>query len=152
MHAIPRNCKALIKKEMMKLPVLSLVLDQARFVPIERLNPKQAQTGIDLGAQLLANGHSFIAFPEGTRSRDGLLGEFKKGVFVMAIKAQAPVMPVTILGSASVQPRGSYAIRPGRVHVIFHDPIPTAGMDLDDRNRLVRLTRDAIESGLTSRH
>lgn len=152
MHAIPRNCKALIKKEMMKLPVLSLVLDQARFVPIERLNPKQAQTGIDLGAQLLANGHSFIAFPEGTRSRDGLLGEFKKGVFVMAIKAQAPVMPVTIVGSASVQPRGSYAIRPGRVQVIFHDPIPTAGMNLDDRNRLVLLTRGAIESGLASRN
>ena len=149
MHAIPRDCKALIKQEMMKLPVLSLVMKQVQFVPIERLNPKQAQTGIELGARLLANGHCFFAFPEGTRSRDGRLGEFKKGVFIMAIKAQVPVMPVTIAGSLAIQPRGKYSVRPGCIEVIFHDPIPTAGRTLDDRNRLVQLTRKAIESGLT---
>ena len=148
LHAIPRDWKALIKKEMMKLPVLSLVLKQAQFVPIERSNPKKAQIGIDLGTQLLAKGHSFVAFPEGTRSRNGLLGEFKKGVFIMAIKAQVPVIPVTILASAEIQPPGRYAIHPGCVRVIFHDPIPTAGMDLEDRNRLVQLTRNAIESGI----
>jgi 1-acyl-sn-glycerol-3-phosphate acyltransferase len=150
MHAIPRDCKALIKQEMMRLPVFSLVLKRIQFVPIERLNPKQARTGIELGAQLLSNGHSFIAFPEGTRSKDGLLGEFKKGVFIMAIKAQVPVMPVTIVGSSAIQPPGKYSVRAGCIQVIFHDPIPTAGMNLDDRNRLVQLTRDAIESELPS--
>ncbi len=145
---VPRDLKALIKKEMMRLPVLSLVLKQVQFVPIERKNPKQAQSGIDRGVDLLKDGKSFFAFPEGTRSRDGHLGEFKKGVFIMAIKAQAPVVPVTIVDSRRIQPPGRYGIRAGSIHVFIHDPIETAGMDLEDRNRLVQLTRDAIASRL----
>jgi 1-acyl-sn-glycerol-3-phosphate acyltransferase len=147
-HAIPRDWKALIKKEMMRLPVLSFVLKYVKFVPIERLNPKKAQASIDFGAKLLKEGCSFIAFPEGTRSREGRLGDFKKGVFIMAIKAQVPIIPVTIVGSAQIQPPGKYSIRPGCVKVIFHDPIVTEGMQLEDRHRLVQLTRDAIASAL----
>jgi 1-acyl-sn-glycerol-3-phosphate acyltransferase len=147
-HVVPRDLRALIKKEMMRLPVLSLILKQAQYVPIERLNPRQAQAGIELGAQMLMDGKSFFAFPEGTRSRDGHLGEFKKGVFIMAIKAQTPVIPITILNSNKIQPPGSYGIRPGSIRVIFHDPIDTEGMNLEDRNRLVQLTRDAIASRL----
>lgn len=147
-HAIPRDWKALIKIEMMRLPVFSLVLRQVAFVPIDRTNPKKARMGIDKGADLLASGNSFIAFPEGTRSRDGRLGQFKKGAFVMAIKAQSPVIPVTITGSAAIQPPGSYTIKPGCVGVIFHEPITTEGMALEDRDRLIEMTRIAIASGL----
>jgi 1-acyl-sn-glycerol-3-phosphate acyltransferase len=147
-HVIPRDWKALVKKEMMHLPILSLVLKQVQFVPIERSNPKRAREGIELGAEMLKKGKSLIAFPEGTRSRDGRLGEFKKGVFIMAINAQVPVMPVTIQGSNNIQPPGSYKIRAGTIKVIFHNPISTEGMDFEDRNRLVRLTRDAIASSL----
>lgn len=147
-HAIPRDWSALIKKEMMKLPVLSLVLKQVKFIPIERSNPQKARAAIEYGSKLLAAGKSFLAFPEGTRSRDGRLGEFKKGVFIMAIEAQAPVVPVTILDSAKVQPPGKYGIRPGHIQVIFHDPIETKGMTLEDRDRLVQLTRSAIASSL----
>ncbi|MBN1570996.1 MAG: 1-acyl-sn-glycerol-3-phosphate acyltransferase [Acidobacteria bacterium] len=150
-HVIPRDWKALIKKEMMRLPILSLVLKQVQFVPIERLNPKKAQEGIERGVQLLKEGKSFIAFPEGTRSRDGRLGEFKKGVFIMAIKARTPIMPVTILDSNKVQRPGEYGIHPGIIRVIFHDPISTEGMDLEDRNRAVQLTREAIASSLPTR-
>jgi 1-acyl-sn-glycerol-3-phosphate acyltransferase len=149
-HAIPRNWSALIKKEMMSLPVFSLVLKKAQFVPIERTNAKDAHAGIETGAAILAQGKSFVAFPEGTRSRDGHLGEFKKGVFLMAIKAQAPIIPVTILNSAKINPPGKYAIRPGHVDVIFHDAIETSGMTSEDRNRLVQQTRDVIESALPS--
>lgn len=148
-HAIPRDWKALIKKEMMNLPVLSIVMKQVQFVPIERTNPKKARLGIELGAGLLKKGHSFIAFPEGTRSRDGRLGSFKKGVFIMAIEAQAPIIPVTIRNSAGIQPPGSYRIQPGSIDVIFHDPISTAGMSIEDRDHLIQLTRDAISSALS---
>jgi len=147
-HLIPYDCSALVKKEMMRLPILSLVMKQVQFVPIERQSPKKAQMGIDLGAERLKGGRSFIAFPEGTRSRNGRLGEFKKGVFIMAIKAQAPVIPVTIQDSRNVQRPGEYKMRPGTIHVVFHDPISTEGMDLEDRNRLVQITRDAIASKL----
>lgn len=149
LHAIPRDWKAIIKKEIMQIPILSLVLKQVQFVPIERSNPKKAHRGIERGTGLLAEGNSFIAFPEGTRSRDGRLGELKKGAFIMAIKSQVPIMPVTILGSASIQPPGRYAIRAGHIRVIFHDPIPTEGMNFEDRNRLAELTRKAIAAGLT---
>ena len=148
-HAIPRDWKALIKKEMMNLPVLSLVMKQIQFVPIERSNPKKARSGIEFGVSLLKKGHSFIAFPEGTRSRDGRLGSFKKGVFIMAIEAQIPIIPVTIRNSARIQPPGSYGVHPGVIDVIFHDPIPTAGMNVEDRDNLIQLTRDAISSRLT---
>jgi 1-acyl-sn-glycerol-3-phosphate acyltransferase len=147
-HLIPRNWSALIKKEMMRLPVFSLVLKQAQFVPIDRKNPKEARAGIDLGARLLTMGKSFLAFPEGTRSRDGRLAQFKKGVFIMAIKAQAPIIPITILNSAQIQPPGKYGIQPGIIEVIFHDPIETRGMTTEDRDRLVDLVRQAISSEL----
>jgi len=148
LHAIPRNWKALIKKEMMRLPVLSLVMKQVQFVPIERLSPMESRLAIDFAADLLKKGNSFVAFPEGTRSRNGRLGEFKKGVFIMAIKAQAPILPITILNSARIQPPGKYGIRPGLIRVIFHDPIATQGMSLEDRHRLIGLVRNAIASAL----
>ena len=148
LHVIPRDWRALIKKEMMRLPVLSLVLKRAQFVAIERLNPKQAHAGIEYGAKLLSEGISFLAFPEGTRSRDGSLGEFKRGVFIMAIKAQTPIIPITILDSAKVQARGEYRIHPGYIQVIIHDPIETKGMNLEDRNLLVQSVREAIASAL----
>jgi 1-acyl-sn-glycerol-3-phosphate acyltransferase len=147
-HVIPRDWKAIIKKEMMRLPVFSLVLKQAQFVPIDRRNPKKAHEGIELGAKMLSEGKSFVAFPEGTRSRDGRLGEFKKGVFIMAIKAQIPIIPITILDSDKILPPKRYAIHPGRIRVIFHDPIVTEGMSLEDRNQLVLLTRNAIASAM----
>jgi 1-acyl-sn-glycerol-3-phosphate acyltransferase len=150
-HAIPRDWSALIKKEMMSIPLFSLVLKQVQFVPIERSNPKNAHRGIERAAFLLSKGKSFLAFPEGTRSRDGRLGVFKKGAFVMAIKAQTPIIPITILNSAKVLPRGSYAISPGRIEVIFHDPIETRGLTLDDRDALVQQTRAIIESCLENK-
>jgi 1-acyl-sn-glycerol-3-phosphate acyltransferase len=148
LHAIPRNWKALIKMEMMRLPILSFLMKKLQFIPIERQNPQKARAGIYQGALLLEKGHSFLAFPEGTRSRDGRLGDFKKGVFVMAINAQAPIVPITIVNSSCIQPPGTYSIRPGIISVIFHDPISTQGMTLEDRNRLVQLTRNAIEAAL----
>jgi 1-acyl-sn-glycerol-3-phosphate acyltransferase len=147
-HVVPRDLRALIKQEMMRIPILSLVLKQVRFVPIDRRNPKKAQAGIDLAAQRLKEGLSFFAFPEGTRSRNGRLGEFKKGAFIMAIQARTPVIPVTIWGTDKIQAPGKYAVRRGAVRVIFHDPISTEEMSLDDRNQLIQRTRVAIESRL----
>jgi 1-acyl-sn-glycerol-3-phosphate acyltransferase len=143
-HALPRDFRALTKKEIMRLPVLSMILRKCSFVPVDRRDPNQARAAIDRGAALLRQGFSFLAFPEGTRSRDGHLGEFKKGVFVMAIKGQKPVVPVTVVNSDSIQPRGSYRIRRGTIQVVFHDAIPTEGMGVSDRDRLIELTRGAI--------
>ncbi len=147
-HAIPRDWRALIKKEVMRLPVLSLVLRQVKMVPIDRGDPQKARNSIDCGVKLLGEGYSFIAFPEGTRSRDGRLGDFKKGVFIMALRARVPIVPISLRNSSTIQPPGEYRIRPGVVEVIFHDPIPTENMGTEDRDRLVEMTRAAIASAL----
>lgn len=148
-HSIPRNWKALIKKELMHIPVLSLVMKKIHFVPVDRLDPVRARESIGLAVKLLAGGHSFVAFPEGTRSRDGRLGTFKKGVFIMAIEAHMPVIPISIVNSSKVQPPGTYAIHPGTIRVVIHDPISTDPMSAQDRNRLIEVTQAAISSGLS---
>jgi 1-acyl-sn-glycerol-3-phosphate acyltransferase len=147
-HATGRDLRGVVKKEMMRIPVLAQVLRFVGFVPLDRQDPLQARLGIDRAARLLQDGISFMAFPEGTRSRDGRLGDFKKGVFVMALKAGVPVLPVSIRNSGVLQPPGRYGIRPGAVEVVFHPPIPTAGMSVEERGHLLELTREAILSGL----
>lgn len=149
-YATGRNLRAIVKKEMMKIPVFSRVLRRVNFVPIDRTDALKARTSIDRAAQLLREGYSFFAFPEGTRSRDGRLGEFKKGVFVMAIKAGVPIVPVSIRNSRAIQPPGHYGIQPGTVELIFHEPIATEHMQLNDRDLLLQLTRAAIARGLSN--
>lgn len=148
LHATGRNLHAIVKREMMRIPLLSMVLRRVQFVPIDRKDPVQARAGLDRAAQLLRDGSSFFAFPEGTRSRSGLLGQFKKGVFVMAIQAGMPVVPVSIRNSRALQLPGRYGIRPATVEVTFHDPIDTSGMKFEDRDCLLTSTREAIIRGL----
>lgn len=147
-HVLPWDYRSLLKKELMRLPVLSTVLRHAQFVAVDRRDPNQSRASIDRAAELLRGGHSFISFPEGTRSRDGRLGEFKKGVFIMAIRAKRPVAPITLRNSSRIQPPGTYRIRPGIVDVTIHDPIPTDQMTVEDRDHLMNQTRDLIASAL----
>jgi 1-acyl-sn-glycerol-3-phosphate acyltransferase len=142
------DCRAVVKKEMMRIPLLSAILNRVNFVPVDRSDPTKARASIDRAAQLLREGVPFFAFPEGTRSRDGRLATFKKGVFVMAIKSGVPVVPVSIRNSRAIQPPGRYGITPSLVEVVFHEPIPTSGMALEDREALLQSTREAIERGL----
>jgi len=148
-HATGRNLCAVIKIEIMRIPMLSAVFRRVDFIPIDRTDPVQARTAIDRAARLLKEGHSFFAFPEGTRSRDGHLGVFKKGVFVMALKGGVPVVPVSIRNSRAIQPPGRYAIIPATVEVVFHNPIPTEGLQTEDRDRLLQMTRAAIAEGMS---
>jgi len=84
---------------------------------------------------------SLMAFPEGTRSRDGDLGQFKTGAFVAAIKSGVPVIPVHIRGASAIMPAGSLAIHPGRVQVGIGQPVPSRHLSLEDRRQLADLVR-----------
>ena len=97
------------------------------------------------GREALRAGHSFLIFPEGTRSRTGQLLPFKKGGFIMAIQAQAPIVPVAIQGGRAAMKRGSAFVRPVRVSVRIGTPIPTTGLTLDDRDDLIARVRTEIE-------
>lgn len=142
--------RVLYKAELRQLPLLVWVFDAAGFVPLERANPDQSWPAVDRAAEALAAGNSFVIFPEGTRSRTGELLPFKKGGFVMALKAQVPVVPVAVSGGRAAMKKGSRLIWPATVAVTFAPPISTAGLTFDDRDSLVARVRAAIEANLNA--
>ena len=130
------------------MPVLGRGMRARGFIPVDRRNRERAIAAVEQAVAALKAGHSFLAFPEGTRSLDGRLQTFKRGVFMMAIKAGAPIVPISVSGGRKIMPKGEFVIRPGRVRITIHDPIPTAHFDLDERQTVIDLTRQAILTGL----
>jgi len=144
LHELFPRLRILYKAELRKLPVLVRAFDLAEFIPLERANPEQSLPAIDRAADALRHGNSFLIFPEGTRSRTGELLPFKKGGFIMAVKAQAPVVPIGISGARNALRKGSLVIYPVTVHVRIGEPVETTGMTLDDRDKLVGMVRDRV--------
>ena len=136
--------RVLYKAELHGLPVLSTGFDLAGFVPIARGNREQSTRAIDEAAAALRAGNSFLIFPEGTRSRTGQLLPFKKGGFVMALKGQAPIVPVAIVGAREAMHKGSPIIRPVTIRIALGPPVEVAGMTHADRDRLATDVRARI--------
>ena len=144
LHELFPRLRILYKAELRKLPILVRAFDLGGFVPLERGNPEQSLPAIERAADALRAGNSFLIFPEGTRSRTGALLPFKKGGFVMALKAQAPVVPVAIVGARDAMRKGSPIIHPVTIAVRLGAPIETAGLTLDDREARVAQVRAAV--------
>ncbi|TAK13173.1 MAG: 1-acyl-sn-glycerol-3-phosphate acyltransferase [Acidobacteria bacterium] len=140
--------RVLYKAELRKLPVLVWVFDAAGFVPVQRQNREQSLPAVDKAVDALKAGASFLIFPEGTRSRTGELLPFKKGGVIMALRAEAPVVPVAITGARAAMHRGSPVIHPVTVEVSFCPPIETKGRTFAERDELVEQVRSAIASKL----
>jgi len=149
LHELFPKLRILYKAELHKLPVLGRAFDLAGFVPLERANREQSLPAIDGAAEALRDGNSFLIFPEGTRSRTGNLLPFKKGGFILAIKGQAPVVPVAITGARDAMRKGSPIIHPVRVRVRIGEPVETTGMTLDDRDTLATLVHQKVQALLT---
>ena len=141
--------RVLYKAELRKLPILVRAWDLAGFVPLERGNREQSLPAIDRAAEALREGNSFLIFPEGTRSRTGELLPFKKGGFIMALKGQAPIVPVAITGARDAMHKGSLVIRPVTVRVTFGEPVETTGLTMNERDRLVADVRGRVQTLLT---
>jgi 1-acyl-sn-glycerol-3-phosphate acyltransferase len=140
----------LYKAELRKLPVLGRGFELVGFVPIERGNREQSMPAIERAADALRAGSSFMIFPEGTRSRTGELLPFKKGGFLMAIKAQAPIVPVAISGARAAMRKGSAVIQPVTVTVRFGSVVRTTGLTMADRDKLIADVREQIVSMLAT--
>ena len=135
----------LFKRELTKLPLLGKVFLVGGFVPIDRGSREQSMAAIDQAAQSLRDGNSFLTFPEGTRSRTGAMLPFKRGPFLMALKAQVPVVPVAIQGGTASMRKGSWIVRPTTVSVRIGEPVDTCGMGISDRERLADMVRSRVE-------
>lgn len=135
----------LYKAVLHRLPILGWGFDFVGFVPIERGNRDQSAKAIDTAARQLRAGNSFLVFPEGTRSRTGELLPFKKGAFILAIRAQVPIVPVAITGAREAMHKGSPIIRPVTVRIKFGAPVPTAGLGPDGRDPLIATVRQHVQ-------
>ena len=146
--SIGRTLRVVTKAGLFRLPVLGRVFQVAGFIPVERQDHEQAVSALDGGVVALTKGHDILAFPEGTRSSDGRLLPFKKGPFVMAIKAQVRIAPLVVRGTRAVQSKGGIRINPGPVEVEFLQPISTTGLDYEDRQVLLERTRNRMSEAL----
>jgi 1-acyl-sn-glycerol-3-phosphate acyltransferase len=145
-EVLHRRLHVLYKAELRKFPIMATVFDIGGYVPIERSDRDKAMASIDRGAESLQAGNSFLIFPEGTRSRTGELLPFKKGGFIMAIQAQAPIVPVAVQGGRASMRKGSGIVRPVTVTVRIGTPISTIGMTIDDRDTLIQRVREQVQS------
>lgn len=146
--AIPRNVRFMLKKELRKVPLLGTIMKLGGFVFIDRKDRASALQGMEEAVAQMKQGHSFIGFPEGTRCRTGRMGQFKKGLFVMALQAGVPIIPITISGSYEVMPPGRLKINSGPIRLVFHPEMETSGLSLSQREKLMTEVESIIASRL----
>jgi 1-acyl-sn-glycerol-3-phosphate acyltransferase len=129
------------KRELERVPLFGPAARAVGVIYIDRDNRKAAFGAYEDAAAKIRDGHPVLVYPEGTRGESYALRPFKKGPFVLAIGAQAPVVPVVIHGTIQVNPRGSLRANSGTVHVHLLPPVPTAGLTYGDRDQLADTVR-----------
>ncbi|MEP7324694.1 MAG: lysophospholipid acyltransferase family protein [Gemmatimonadota bacterium] len=141
---LPGRVRFLAKRGLFMVPFFGSALKRAGHIPIDRRNRLAAFDAYAEAVRLIQNGTRAIIFGEGTRSRDGSLQPLKKGPFVLAIQAGAPVVPVFIEGTFSVLPKGSMLLRPRPIAVLVGEPLPTDGLTYMDRESLGQSCRESL--------
>jgi 1-acyl-sn-glycerol-3-phosphate acyltransferase len=134
---IRRNPGWIAKQELFKIPIMGQGIRLVNAIPIDRRNREAAITSTRRGAEVVRSGRSVVAFPEGTRTVDGQLKEFKKGVFFMAIEAGVPVVPIILNDTRLVMRKGTKYCLPHEVTMEIRPPISTEGMTENDIDTLI---------------
>jgi len=145
-HVLHPRMHIVYKAEINAIPLLARAFRHGGFIPIERKNKESAMRSLEAGAASIRSGNSFLIFPEGTRSKTEALLPFKKGGFLMAIEAQAPIVPVAVQGGTDAMRRGSKVIRPAVISIRAGAPIETKGLSQDDRDAVIATVKARIEA------
>lgn len=144
---LPVDFRIVFKQSVGFIPILGWSIWLAGHVPIDRSHPFRARRSLERAARRIASGTNVVVFPEGTRSPDGRVRLFRRGSFSLAIRAGVPVVPVSIVGVKDLVPRGIPSVRPGRVRVLIHPPVPSAGRTLEEVDRLAHEVRTIVAAG-----
>lgn len=142
--AIPVPIRFIAKRVLALVPFLGWYMRAVGMVFVDRSRTAKAIASMQKAEELLRAGASIIAFPEGTRSRDGRIGPFKKGAFMIALQTGTPIVPMAIHGAHEVLPTGSFRPRPGHVRLKIGAPIPTEGLGREDRDALIARVRGTM--------
>ncbi|HLJ47784.1 MAG TPA: lysophospholipid acyltransferase family protein [Bryobacteraceae bacterium] len=138
---LPVQFRFLAKKGLFSIPFLGTHLARAGHIPVYRGDPRAAVKTLSRAAEAVQEKRiSLLVFPEGGRTHDGVMQDFKEGAAYMAIKAGVPLVPIALKGTRAVLPFGSGHVRGGLVELRVGEPIPTVGLKLHDR---VRITEEA---------
>ena len=140
----PHNFRFIIKKELFSAPLLGAALRRCGEIPMDRKNPRKALTSLREAADRLEQGISIAVFPEGTRSPDGKIQDFKKALFILPLRSRVPVVPVFIEGTFQGLRRGSILLNPVPLKMTFCDPIPPDSFEIWDRNALAEKVRQIL--------
>jgi 1-acyl-sn-glycerol-3-phosphate acyltransferase len=123
MQCIPNNLRFIYKKSLTNIPIFGWAMYLGKYIPIDRKDGRSALKSLRKAVSYINKGISVSIFPEGTRSKDGSLGKFKKGIFVIADEAMVKIVPVTIIGTNRLMSKNKLEINPGTAKVIIHNPI-----------------------------
>ena len=146
--AIPRRIAILLKKSLFAYPIVGQAFQLAHFIPVDRTQQDAAIAAIEKGIEAMRDGQSFLIYPEGTRSPDGRLQQFKKGAVVMAIKCGVPIVPIACSGAHRIMEKRSLEIHPGEILVEFLAPIDASTYTFEERETLNEVVHDAMAAGL----
>jgi 1-acyl-sn-glycerol-3-phosphate acyltransferase len=145
--ALPGQSSVLLKKSLMRIPILGTAMKMAKFVPVERGNVREAaQRSVNDAAAALRSGLHILIFAEGTRSKDGRLAAFKRGPFYLAMETGAPIVPMTIQGTEKMMRKHSAAVYPGVAKIEFLPAIYPQGFAT--REELMGAVREAMVEAL----
>jgi 1-acyl-sn-glycerol-3-phosphate acyltransferase len=146
--AIPRRIAVLLKESLFRWPIVGKAFLVAHFIPVNRGVRESAIASVEKATEAIKAGQSFLIYPEGTRSPDGRLQEFKKGAVVMAIKAGVPIVPMACSGAHRVMQKRSLVIHPGEIVVEFLEPIDASKYTFEERDVLNQRVHDALAAAL----
>ena len=146
--SIPFQLRILAKASLGRFPVLGWHLRWTGHLLVDRARAGRAT--LNRMASMIRRGHSLIVFPEGTRSLDGRVGRFKRGLFLLAIDAGIPVVPVALSGTRHVMRKGRFTTCPGDVGIVLHEPLRTEGLTRADATRLAERAHDIIADSVSA--
>lgn len=142
--SLPVQFKFVLKKELMSLPFLGIAMRRAGYIGIDRQDPRKALKGMNQAAEKMKNGISILVFPEGTRSPNGELQPFKPGAFHIALKSRCEIVPLAIVGSCFIAPKGSLRIRSGTFDLHVGKPVAVDGYSRKNMHILIDKVREAM--------
>ena len=140
----PHDFRWIAKKELFRIPLFGQAMRRVGYIAIDRSAGRQAMKSLDEAAKRIAAGSSVLIFPEGTRSGDGSLQEFKTGAVLLAIKAGVPIVPLGFVGSHAVLPKGALLPRSGEIVIRIGTPMATAHYKSNDKQLLAQALHDAV--------